>query len=153
MVFSLVPGDLYLSTTWHQQVQPQWVPKWSWNSDNDSNSSFHGLCGLIFFWWASAQGFTYCSENVPWSQPEQISAVVKVALSLRNYISSLSINNPAISVLWSSMMEDHCNYINYGDGYFHHGLQWKLCDQRWSIYLSKFEIQAKVWIEVSSAPL
>lgn len=39
------------------------------------------------------------------------------------YISSLTINNLAILVLWSSTEEELRNYVNYCDGYFHHGHQ------------------------------
>lgn len=77
MVFSLMTGDLYLSTKRHQQVQPRWVPNWTWNCDNDSSSSLHGTYGLVF----SDQlvpNLLLTDLKMHNSQPEQISAFVNL---------------------------------------------------------------------------
>lgn len=97
MVFSLMAADLYLSTKWHQQVQPWWVPNWTWNCDNGSSSTFHGLYGLVF------------SDQL---QPKLLLTALKMhpvpnlsksllswkflCTKSENYISSLPINNPTI---------------------------------------------------------
>lgn len=97
MVFSLMAGDLYLSTKLHEQVQPRWVPNWTWNSDNDSSSSFHGLYGLVFSDQPQPKLLLIALKMSPVPNLSKSLLLWKfLCTEFEKYISSLTINNPAI---------------------------------------------------------
>lgn len=144
MIFSLMAGDLYLSTKRHQQVQPRWVPNWTWNCDNDSSSSLHGTYGLVF----SDQlvpNLLLTDLKIP-NLNKSLLLWTFLCPDFEKYISFLTINPPTILFLWSLSEGEIHNYISWCNGH-----QWKLEDGRCIIYLFSSDVHVEVWIKVSNA--